>query len=169
MLHSLRRHRISPDSKLCVSYALTFTNSTSALTTSTTFTLQHHPRIQPSLSTLALSIRSFTTERTSRRYPAVPLAFPVPERHYRIAHVTDLHWFDQTLCPDPSFKQLIGYTNGIMHRRYEFCDRTRTEILSKIEELKPDLVLITGDLTSIGAPTEFTMAKQGLRGPFLLP
>ncbi len=86
-------------------------------------------------------------------------------RKIRIAHVTDLHWMDLSF---PSwkyltFKRLVGYTNiHLLGRKKMFSDEVRTQVIDKIAELKPDVVLITGDLTSVGLPSEFQMAHRGL-------
>lgn len=102
----------------------------------------------------------------ARRYPHEPGVTPRKQAStLRIAHVTDLHWLDKEHVPlrDMTWKRFIAYANlELFGRAKQFDPFVREQILDKIDELRPDVLLITGDLTSIGSPNEFAMARRAL-------
>lgn len=82
----------------------------------------------------------------------------------RIAHLTDIH-FQQ----DPSFgellhiKRLMGSTNlYLLGRKSKFGLEVQRKSIAKIVEMKPDLVLLTGDLTAQALDGEFDLARREL-------
>ena len=83
---------------------------------------------------------------------------------FRIAHLTDVHW---TIDPSPwrlgLGKRLLGTLNLYLGgRRYHFDDRVRTRLVEDVLAQEPDLVVVTGDLTSQAIPAEFELARQAL-------
>jgi 3',5'-cyclic AMP phosphodiesterase CpdA len=81
----------------------------------------------------------------------------------RIAHVTDIHWFEPPSFWDFAPRRLLGSLNLYMlGRRHEFDERVQTELVVHLRETRPDLVLITGDLTAQALPSEFAKAHKAL-------
>ena len=84
----------------------------------------------------------------------------------RVAHITDLHWLSPKL---PSFtemlgKRIIGYLNlYVMGRRNYFSDSVRSQMLEHLRSQNPDVVVITGDLSSTALDDEFVAAREELR------
>ena len=76
-------------------------------------------------------------------------------------HLTTLEGIEMS---DLLNKRILGYLSWRMHRRMEH----RREILdSLIEDLRaqnPDHIVITGDLTHLGLPSEFQESKAWLQG-----
>jgi len=59
---------------------------------------------------------------------------------------------------------MLAYANLKYGGRTDmFCPETRQQMLDKLVELKPDVVMITGDLTYTSLPSEFAAAKLALR------
>lgn len=87
-------------------------------------------------------------------------------RPMRIAHITDLHYLDTSPI---SWQQLLnkrglGYINLYYRgRAKEFSASARAAIIRKVIEEKPDMVIISGDLTSTARESEFIMAREGLK------
>jgi 3',5'-cyclic AMP phosphodiesterase CpdA len=82
----------------------------------------------------------------------------------RIAHLTDIHFYAP---PSPSdlfsLKRIMGTTNlYILGRKSKFDINVQRNLVQKVCDLKPDLVLITGDLTSQALEAEFKLAKNEL-------
>ena len=82
----------------------------------------------------------------------------------RIAHLTDIH-FQQS----PSFgellhiKRLMGSTNlYLLGRKSKFGLEVQRRSIKKVVDMKPDLVLLTGDLTAQALDGEFDLARQEL-------
>ena len=82
----------------------------------------------------------------------------------RIAHLTDIH-FQQA----PSFgellhvKRLMGSTNlYLLGRKSKFGLEVQRRSIKKVVDMKPDLVLLTGDLTAQALDGEFDLARQEL-------
>lgn len=83
---------------------------------------------------------------------------------FRIAHLTDVHW---TIDPSPwrlgLGKRLLGTLNLYLGgRRYHFDDRVRDQLVADVLTQQPDLVVVTGDLTSQAIPAEFELARKAL-------
>ena len=84
----------------------------------------------------------------------------------RVAHLTDLHFLDTSPI---SWKQLIGkrglgYIN-LYHRgrAKDFSDAARKALIRRVVQEKPDLVIISGDLTSTSRESEYRLAREGLK------
>lgn len=74
----------------------------------------------------------------------------------RIVHFSDLH---STRFPRDARalfdKRALGVLNYLLRRRATFSPRLSSAAVSVIQGLQPDILLCTGDLTSVGAPAEF--------------
>lgn len=80
-----------------------------------------------------------------------------------LAHLSDLHFF-RFPSPRAVFtKRVIGLANLYVRGRIRHfsMDIARAAIGAVIED-KPDGVMISGDLTALGSPGEFAMARQAL-------
>jgi 3',5'-cyclic AMP phosphodiesterase CpdA len=82
----------------------------------------------------------------------------------RIAHATDIHWFVPPRLLDlRSFKRTIGTANLYLRgRRHHFPEEVQTALVDFLRSLAPDLVCLTGDLTSTALPAEFEKARNAL-------
>jgi 3',5'-cyclic AMP phosphodiesterase CpdA len=81
----------------------------------------------------------------------------------RIAHATDIHWFNRPSLRDFAPKRVIGTLNLYARgRRHMFADAVQSQLVTHIRSLEPDLVLITGDLTAQALPSEFAKARDAL-------
>jgi len=91
----------------------------------------------------------------------------MPQSRFRIIHFSDPH---AALC---SFrhggffdKRLFGRLNYLLRRRHAFRAGRIQEAAEVFASLQADLVVCTGDLTSVGDPEEFALAEQ-LLAPIL--
>ena len=77
----------------------------------------------------------------------------------RIVHFSDLH---STRLPRDTRalfdKRALGVLNYLLRRRATFSPRLSAAAVSVIQGLQPDILLCTGDLTSVGEPGEFADA-----------
>jgi 3',5'-cyclic AMP phosphodiesterase CpdA len=82
----------------------------------------------------------------------------------RIAHATDIHWFSAPrIRQHTAVKRLFGTANLYLRgRRHQFGHTVQDALVEHLLELRPDLVLITGDLTSQALPEEFEKARKAL-------
>ncbi len=81
----------------------------------------------------------------------------------RIAHATDVHFFAPPTVGDMVFKRVLGTANLYLRgRRHDFCEQVQAALVAHLLELRPDLVLITGDLTAQALPAEFDKAREAL-------
>jgi 3',5'-cyclic AMP phosphodiesterase CpdA len=82
----------------------------------------------------------------------------------RIAHATDIHWFvAPRLGHHAAVKRVFGTANLYLRgRRHQFGHTVQDALVAHLVELRPDLVLITGDLTSQALPEEFEKARKAL-------
>ncbi len=82
----------------------------------------------------------------------------------RIAHATDIHWFVPPKLLDlRSFKRTLGTANLYLRgRRHHFPEVVQARVVEFLRALSPDLVCLTGDLTSTALPAEFAKARAAL-------
>lgn len=80
-----------------------------------------------------------------------------------IAHLSDLHFFRFPSTRAVFTKRVIGLANLYIRGRIRHFDMdiARASISAVIED-KPDGVMVSGDLTALGSPEEFAMARQAL-------
>ena len=83
---------------------------------------------------------------------------------FTLAHLSDPHVF----CPDGAragdllTKRLYGYVSWRLHRRTEHESKVLAAVLVDLERTKPDHIVVTGDLTHLGLPSEFQKASHWL-------
>jgi len=78
----------------------------------------------------------------------------------RIIQVSDLHHAHMTWNPFHCFsKRLIGQLNYLCTRAAMFDPKQREALPEFFQSLKPDLILIGGDVTTTSLPEEFAEAK----------
>lgn len=74
----------------------------------------------------------------------------------RIVLVGDIHMYRLLMPPwELAGKALVGQANVWFNRRQHFDRQLLRPVLERIASLQPDLLLLSGDLTSIGAGSEF--------------
>ena len=81
----------------------------------------------------------------------------------RIIHISDLHFWHITLNPIRlAGKRIIGMGNLILNRARKYRMENMPALLERALELRPDHVLITGDLTSTSLEEEFVDVRRAL-------
>lgn len=81
----------------------------------------------------------------------------------RIVHATDIHWFVPPALKDMTVKRLWGTLNlYALGRRHHFDPAVQDALVAHMVALRPDLVLITGDLTAQALQSEFDLALRAL-------
>ncbi len=83
----------------------------------------------------------------------------------RIIHFSDTHF---ATCPEHLLfaffdKRILGLTNYITRRRKKMHDEYLAETVETIQNLKPDVVVCSGDITVIGSEREFKGACKRLQ------
>jgi calcineurin-like phosphoesterase family protein len=74
----------------------------------------------------------------------------------RLVLVGDVHMYRLWIPPWKLVgKALLGHTNLWLNRRLHFRKRLLPHVLDRAAELRPDLVLLSGDLTTTAQPEEF--------------
>ncbi len=86
-------------------------------------------------------------------------------KDFTIAHLSDPHIarVEQIRGRDLLSKRLFGYLRWKLKRRHEHSDELLTILLKDLQRSKPDHIAITGDLTQLSLPLEFTLARDWLR------
>lgn len=82
----------------------------------------------------------------------------------RIAHVTDVHWQTtprlRDLCQP---RRILGSANLYLRgRRSRFARDVQSRLMTHLDSIKPDMLLVTGDLTAQALVPELELAKAGL-------
>ncbi len=78
----------------------------------------------------------------------------------RLAHISDLH-ISRPLCwPRVNCKQLLGRINWLCNRRFKHDLNRLNRRITTILTHKPDLVILTGDLTQAGQVSEIEAAVK---------
>lgn len=81
----------------------------------------------------------------------------------RIVHFSDIHFgCGPRALSAFADKRILGTLNFYLRRRALFQPELLQRGLARIRLLAPDLVICTGDLTSVGAPEEFAAAREAL-------
>lgn len=82
----------------------------------------------------------------------------------RLAHISDLHFAKATCNPSQFFsKRWLGNLNLILFRKREFLPDHLFSLPALFKQLKVDLVIITGDLTTTSRSQEFEAALNFTR------
>jgi 3',5'-cyclic AMP phosphodiesterase CpdA len=83
---------------------------------------------------------------------------------FRIAHLSDVHVWERTFNPVRLLnKRVVGMAALMLGRARRFRLERLGALVEKVESIRPDHVLITGDLTTTALPEEFARAAEVLR------
>ncbi len=82
----------------------------------------------------------------------------------RIVHFSDIHAgiFPRSAAALTD-KRLLGALNYLLRRRHACRPQSIARLAARLEQLRPDWVVCSGDLSSIGSPEEFALARDWLR------
>ncbi len=81
----------------------------------------------------------------------------------RVAHISDLHFGKVTLSPLQFFsKRWIGNLNLALARKRSLAPEKLDSLLTLLQGLRVDLVVVTGDLSTTSLKDEFLKAKEFL-------
>lgn len=81
----------------------------------------------------------------------------------RIAHATDIHWTVPAPLGRLASKRFLGVMNQVVGGRGKhFERRVQQGLVDHLVGLSPDLVVITGDLTTTALDEEFALAREEL-------
>ncbi len=81
----------------------------------------------------------------------------------RIVHLTDLHFHLATGLRQLLGKRLLGAINlELRGRARQFGGASRDALVADVLDLRPDLVVITGDLTALATAAEFAASRDAL-------
>lgn len=82
----------------------------------------------------------------------------------RIVLIGDLHFYKLAVWPwELAGKRLWGQMNLWLNRRLTFKLSRMAAVVERVHEIKPDLLLFSGDLTTTALPAEFALARAGLK------
>ncbi|MBS3905316.1 MAG: metallophosphoesterase [Simkania sp.] len=86
-----------------------------------------------------------------------------PMDKLRVAHISDLHFAKVSFSPLQFFsKRWIGNLNLIVSRKHALAPQRLLPLVSLFHEIKVDLVVVTGDLSTTSLNKEFLKAKEFL-------
>jgi len=87
-------------------------------------------------------------------------------RAYALAHLSDPHLssLDGARWSDLLNKRVLGYLSWRRRRRFVHRRDVLDRVVADLLATEPDLVLITGDLTHVGLPSECETAARWLDG-----
>jgi 3',5'-cyclic AMP phosphodiesterase CpdA len=98
------------------------------------------------------------------RDPTNP-ALPVETRPLRIVHLSDIHLWQYTFNPIRFLsKRTLGMASLLFGRASRFRLERIPELVNRVQEIRADHILITGDLTTTALPAEFRAARSALAG-----
>ncbi len=80
----------------------------------------------------------------------------------RIVHLTDLHYVEPVSPARLLSKRVLGWTNLVLRRRGVFGGAAREQVVGDALAREPDLVVVSGDLTTLALPAEFATARAAL-------
>jgi 3',5'-cyclic AMP phosphodiesterase CpdA len=81
---------------------------------------------------------------------------------FRLAHFSDLHMFSgrDLAVSELMNKRILGYFSWRLHRRTNHRREVLAGLLQDLQRLKVDHIAITGDLTHLGRPAEFSKIQK---------
>ena len=84
-------------------------------------------------------------------------------RPLRIVHLSDIHFWQYTINPLRLMsKRALGMTSLVLGRARAFRLERVAELVDRVNSLRADHILITGDLTTTALPSEFRAARAAL-------
>lgn len=86
-------------------------------------------------------------------------------KRFVLAHFSDPHFarVDHIEKSDFLNKRLLGYLRYKLKRQAEHCEEVLNILDNDLQLAKPDHIVITGDLTQLGLPIEFRIARDWLQ------
>lgn len=83
----------------------------------------------------------------------------------RIGHLSDIHvWDDEDLGPLDFFtKRVTGWVNHRLSRAKEYDRAILCAAIHTLVDARPDMVVVSGDLSNLGLPSEFAAARRLLQ------
>ncbi|QDU33455.1 3',5'-cyclic adenosine monophosphate phosphodiesterase CpdA [Poriferisphaera corsica] len=82
----------------------------------------------------------------------------------RIALIGDIHLYNLQLRPRQWFsRRVMGHTNLLLNRRFRFNHGLLHPLMDKIREIKPEMVLCSGDVTTTSLESEFSDIAKFLK------
>jgi 3',5'-cyclic AMP phosphodiesterase CpdA len=82
---------------------------------------------------------------------------------FRALHIGDLHFWRVPANPMHYWgKRLLGNANLVLRRRHQFRLELAAPLVERLNALKADWLLFSGDFTTTALATEFEMAAQAL-------
>ena len=90
--------------------------------------------------------------------------FPVVGDTFVLAHLSDFHlgFPDGVGVRELLNKRVLGYLMWRLRRRAEHRPEVLGALVSDLRDMRPDHIVVTGDLTHLGLPAEFLRARQWL-------
>lgn len=84
---------------------------------------------------------------------------------FTLAHLSDPHLssLEQIRFRDLLNQRIIGYLSWRSHRRAEHSPEILAALAPDLSRIQPDHIVVTGDLTHVGLPSEFRQVRQWLR------
>ena len=94
-----------------------------------------------------------------------------PNDTFTLAHLSDPHlaYPHASRFSDFLNKRCFGYLKWRLKRRSEHHNDVLAGMIQDVRDSQPDHVVITGDLTHLGLPAEYTRAKKCLNVSGLRP
>ncbi|MDR3621377.1 MAG: metallophosphoesterase [Paludisphaera borealis] len=81
----------------------------------------------------------------------------------RLVHISDVHVWRYTINPAQLFnKRLLGMSALLVRRARKFRLERLAHVVDRVVTLKPDHILVSGDLTTTALPIEFQAAREAL-------
>ncbi len=101
---------------------------------------------------------SLTTENVLR-----PTQSTQPDS-FSLAHISDLHLtsLDNIKIPQLLSKRILGYLSWLHKRRLVHRREIIASLLEDLRDTHPDHIAVTGDMTHLGLPMEYTEVEQWL-------
>jgi 3',5'-cyclic AMP phosphodiesterase CpdA len=81
----------------------------------------------------------------------------------RIVHLSDIHFWRYSLNPLRLLsKRIVGMASLVFERARHFRLERMPDVVERVRSLRPDHILITGDVTTTALPAEFHAARVAL-------
>lgn len=86
----------------------------------------------------------------------------------RIAHISDLHLFDESKSPRIGDltaalgEAFLKYFTGIRIEAHAHDEEKKSALVAALHQIRPDVIVVTGDVTNIGDASSFDLSQQYL-------